>query len=132
MDEIRLKLMNPAGDPLWLTSLPVIISPGKNIIPTNSIVRFSDFLKQRLLTCVAAHSCSGLQASVTGIYVLDLSQIRLAHIVFQYTHRVAVLRSMSINREMLIASKQPFLTFAYDPLAVEVELEEPLESKLVH
>ena len=70
------------------------------------------------------------QASVWGTYALDLSQIRLAHIVFQYTHRATVQRGTTISREMLIASKQPIVTFAHDPLAVEVDLEEALESRL--
>lgn len=61
--------------------------------------------------------------------MLDLAQIRLARIVFQYPHRPASQKNIALSREMLVMSKQPVVSFAYDPKAVEVEVEEPGESE---
>lgn len=74
-----------------------------------------------------------VQTSVTGAYSLELSQIRLARIVFQYSHRLATASARaqaSSTRDALVQSSQPVVSFGHDPLGIDLSLEPGRESKL--
>lgn len=71
-----------------------------------------------------------VQADVQGPVVLDTFQIRLSHILFQYSHRVIIDRNSTWNPYALAGSGCHLVTIPQDPLAFSVHFETPHSSTM--
>lgn len=122
VDELRLKLTTPQGEQFWFLSAATTLHEGVNDLRAKSLV------------CKGLPSCLGhyslfLQADVKGSVVLDTFQIRLSHILFQYSLRDVLERKTSWSPEALAGSSCRILTIPQDPLAFSVSFEQAQHCK---
>ncbi|KAH9824021.1 hypothetical protein DFH28DRAFT_1047952 [Melampsora americana] len=99
IDTLRMKLSGLRYDALWFTSGPQKLNPGDTVID---------------LFC---------PTPVAEALILDISQIRISRIIFQYYHRSSTSGSSSVTNGH---PKTPLeVSFAKDPLALDVHLKLP-------
>ncbi|PWN36229.1 uncharacterized protein FA14DRAFT_120403, partial [Meira miltonrushii] len=97
VDDIRVCITSGENGDLWFTSGPTSIQAGDHI-----------------------HQLHCMTNGVSGKYILDVSQIRLGKLIFQYVHRQDVNFRSSDN---LFRSQSAFITVPEDSDALDVTLD---------
>ncbi|BGP18137.1 hypothetical protein JCM10213v2_006192 [Rhodosporidiobolus nylandii] len=99
VDEVRLKLSTADGEQVWLTAGACELQEGETAVSVQC------------------------PTSITGLLLLELSQLRFSRIIFQYSHRPDPNKAAA--SPFSLPAKQPFLLLPRDYQAVHIFTEEP-------
>jgi hypothetical protein len=117
-DEVRLKCVDQQGHPLWFMAPDVVLTPGVNQCSVFCPV-------SALFTVEYAHLND--QAAFAGTLGLDVFQIRISRIVFQYALRPSS-RSKGLSNDM--HNYEWKLKVLEDPQSLRVYVQQHKEGKL--